>query len=89
MGLFRDNDPIIQMKHNNGLECQLVGGEPVGYLKHGRGFELGTTETKSSWRSGRDLNAGPPDYKSGALTAQPRCLYRITDFSVGYTVFKN
>ena len=45
--------------------------------KHGRGFELGTTENKSSQRSGRDLNTGPPNCKSSALTARPRCPHRI------------
>ena len=42
--------------------------------KRGRGFELGTTENKSSWRSGRDLNSGPPNCKTTALTARPHCL---------------
>ena len=33
MGLFRDNEPIIQTKYNNyGEESQLAGGKPVGYL---------------------------------------------------------
>ena len=42
--------------------------------KCGRGFELRTTENKSSWRSERDLNSGPSNCKSSALTARPRCL---------------
>ena len=42
--------------------------------KHGRGSELGTTVNKSSYRSERDLNSGPPNCKSSALTARPRCL---------------
>ena len=36
--------------------------------------KLGATENKSSWRSERDLNSGPPNCKSGTLTTRPRCL---------------
>ena len=42
--------------------------------KSGRGFELGTTENKSSEKLGQNQNSGPPDYKSSALTTQPLCL---------------
>ena len=42
--------------------------------KSGRGFELGTTENKSSEKLGQNRNSGPPDYKSSALTTQPLCL---------------
>ena len=45
--------------------------------KHGCGFELKTTENKSSLQLGQDLNSEPLDYKSIALTARPRCL--LTD----------
>ena len=38
----------------------------LAIYKHGRGFELGTTMNKSSKWSGRDLNSGPPNCKSGA-----------------------
>ena len=31
----------------------------------------GTTGNKSSWQSKRKLNSGPPDHKSGALSARP------------------
>ena len=42
--------------------------------KRGRGFELGTTENKTSkWRE-RDSSPGLPDCKSNALTTRPRCL---------------
>ena len=66
---------IIQIKLNR------VKNRPTGlrqtswlFYKRGRGFELGTTENKSCKRSGRDLNSGPPNYKSSALTARPRCV---------------
>ena len=31
----------------------------------------GTTGNKSSWQSKRNLNSGPPCYKSGAPSARP------------------
>ena len=46
----------------------------LAIYKQGRGFELGTTVNNSSYRSERELNSGPPNCKSGALTARPRCL---------------
>ena len=46
----------------------------MAIYKRDRGFELGTTENKSSKRSGRDLYSGPPNFKSSALTARLRCL---------------
>ena len=44
----------------------LYRGSPV--------FEFATTVNKSSSLSRRDLNSGPPNYKSSAQTAQPRYL---------------
>ena len=41
--------------------------------KHGQGFELGTTENKSSKWPEQDLNPGPPDCKSNMLTTQTCC----------------
>ena len=46
----------------------------MAIYKRGRGFELGTTENKSSKWPERDSNPGPPDCKSDALTTRPRCL---------------
>ena len=43
-----------------------------GYYKRGRGFEVGTNLNNSVPQ--RDLNSGPPNYKSSALKARPRCL---------------
>ena len=40
----------------------------------GRGFELATTENKSSKSPERDWSPGPPDCESNALTTRPRCL---------------
>ena len=50
--------------------------------KRGRGFELGTTVNKSSWRSERDLNSGPPNCKASALTTRPHCLLIATAVSL-------
>ena len=41
------------------------------FYKCGWRSELRTTVNKSSLRSGRDLNKGPLDYKSGTLTMRP------------------
>ena len=46
----------------------------MAIYKRDRRFELGTTENKSSKRSGQDLNSGPPNFKSNALTARLHCL---------------
>ena len=46
MGHFRDNEPTIQMEHSmvkNWLEAN-----QLAIYKRGLGFELGTTENKSS-----------------------------------------
>ena len=67
MGHFRDNEPTIQMEHNmvkNWLEAN-----QLAIYKRGLGFELGTTEIKSSKWSVLNLNTGAPDYKSSTLTA--------------------
>ena len=46
----------------------------MAIYKHGREFELGTTEHKSSKWPERDSNPGSPDCESDALTTRPRCL---------------
>ena len=65
-----------KFKHNiTGFKTSTGRRQPVGLIyKHGRGFELGTTENKSSKWPERDLNPGPSDCKSDALTTRPRCL---------------
>ena len=67
---------IIQIKHNRVKNPNWPEANQLAIYKRGRGFELGTTENKSSKRSGRDLNPRPPNCKSSALTARPRCLHR-------------
>ena len=56
-----------------GCKPQLAGGSQLAIYKRGRGFELGTTENKSSKWPERDSNPGPPDCESEALTTRPRC----------------
>ena len=69
---------IIQMKVNRAKNPNWPETNQLSIYKRGRGFELGTTENKSTQRcqrSGRDLKSGPPNYKfSRALTARPCCL---------------
>ena len=50
------------------------GGNQLAIYKRGRGFELRTTENKSSKWPERDSNPGPPDCESDALTTRPCCL---------------
>ena len=54
--------------------------------KCGQGFELGTT--KNNLQSGWDLNLGPPNYKSSALSTRPRCLLTLTLIVVYTEVFQ-
>ena len=53
-----------------------TGGEAdqLAIYKRGQKVELGVTENNSSLCFERDLNPGPLDFKSGALTTLPRCL---------------
>ena len=46
----------------------------LAVYKHGRGFELGTTENKSSKWPEWDSNLGPLNCESDALITRPRCL---------------
>ena len=52
--------------------------EVILFYKRGRGYKFGIYDNKSSKPSGQDLNSGPPDHNSSALTAQLRCLLSIT-----------
>ena len=74
MGHFRVNEPTIQMEHN--MVKNLLEANQLVIYKRGLGFELGTTEIKSSKWSVLNLNTGPPDYKSSTLTVWPRCLHQ-------------
>ena len=57
---------IIQIELNRVKNPNWPEANQLAIYKHGRGFELGTTMNKSSKWSGRDLNSGPPNCKSGA-----------------------
>ena len=70
------------MKHNWVKNPNWPGANQLAIYKHGGGFELGTTVNKSSLWSGRDLNSGPRNCKSGALTTRPRCLLIATAVSL-------
>ena len=50
----------------------MAEGDQLAIYKRGRKFELGTTEHKSSKWPERDLNPGPPDCESDALTTRCR-----------------
>ena len=75
---------IIHIELNRVKNPNWPEANQLAIYKRGRGFELGTTVNKSSWRSGRDLNDGPLNYKSSALIAQllARCLHRASEFKV-------
>ena len=45
----------------------------LAICKRGPGFELWTTEKKSSKWLERDSNPGPPDCESDVLTTRSRC----------------
>ena len=61
---------------------QLEEGNQMAIYNRGRGFELGTTESKSSKWPGQDSNRGPPNCEPDALTTPPRCLPHIQAISV-------
>ena len=54
----------------------------MAIYKRGLGFELGTTENKSSKWPERDSNPGPPDCESDALTNRLRRLLKLKLFTV-------
>ena len=53
----------------------------MAVYKHGRGFELGTTENKSSKWPEWDSNPLAPDCESNALTTLPFCKYTFSRLS--------
>ena len=73
MGPRKCRKQIFQMNPNWPEVNQLA------IYKRDRGFELGTTDNKSSQRSERDLNSGPPNCNSSALTSRLRCLLTCDD----------
>ena len=63
---------IIQIKHNR---VKNSNSNQLAIYNIGRGFELAVTvgyHEQSSKRSEWDLKWRPPNYKSSALTTQPR-----------------
>ena len=50
------------------LKTMLVGGWPVGYLQNVEELISGPPKTNPSSGRKEDLNLGPPDYKSSALS---------------------
>ena len=76
--VYRHSTEILRNKYFKynitGLKTQLAGGNQLAIYKRGRGFELRTTENKSSETPERDSIPGPPDCESKALTTRSRCL---------------
>ena len=64
----------IQIQHNRILKPQLAEGNQLAIYKRGQGFELGTTNNKSSKWPEQDSNPGLPYCESNTLTTRPRCL---------------
>ena len=48
MGLFRDNETILQIQHNMFKNPNWKEANQLAIYTRGRGFELGTTVNKSS-----------------------------------------
>ena len=64
-GFFRDNE-TNRTKYV--LESKPVGGEPVAIYKGGRGFQLRSTEKKSSKRPGQNPSSGLSNHCSNCST---------------------
>ena len=54
----------------NRLRISLAGGWPVGYLQSMVELSSGLPKTNPASGIEEDLNPGPPDYKSSALTTR-------------------
>ena len=78
MGFFRDDETIIQIDHNMFKNPNWPEANQLAIYKRGRGFEHRTAVNKSNKRSERDLNSGPPNYKSSALTTRPCCRLKVS-----------
>jgi len=64
-------------KHNRVKNLNRPEANHLTRYKRDREFELRTTENKSSWRSGRDLNSGLEVHRSNRLTTPPSYLLLI------------
>ena len=60
----------IQIEHN---KIRNPNGQEAAHYKHGRGFELGTTENKFSKWPDRESNPRSPDWESDTLNNRLRC----------------
>ena len=54
----------------------------MAIYKHGRGFQLGTTEKKPSKWLEQDVNSGPLDCERDALTIHLHCLLILLSLSL-------
>ena len=75
------------MQHKMINKPQLAGGNEMAIYNRGRGFELGTTESKSSKWPKQDSNPGPPNCESDALTTRPRISLDTLMNLFGYFAF--
>ena len=51
----------------------MAGGNQLANYKCGEGFQLGTTDNRSSKWPERNSNPGQPDCESDSLTTRPHC----------------
>ena len=65
---FKEHKKLKKKKTQVGVANRLA------VYKHGRGFELGATENKSSKWPEWGSNLGPPNCESDALITRPHCL---------------
>ena len=61
-------------KHNQVKNTNWREADQLAINKRSREVKLGTAENNISQRSEQDLNPGPADFKSGALTTRPLSL---------------
>ena len=64
---------IIEIKQNGVKNPNLLGGNSAGYLQAWRKICTGDyrEQNPAGGQLGRDLNSGPPNCESSALTARP------------------
>ena len=58
----------------------------MAIYKRGRGFQLGTTEKKSSKWPEQDVNPRPLDCERDALTTQPHCFLILLSLSLSLSL---
>ena len=67
----KGSHPVFTLFTSYRQSSKWLEANQLAIYKRGRGFELGTTKNKSSKWSERDLDSGPPNCKTSALTARP------------------